>query len=532
MSGRANGDGRMSGRAAWLCEAVLVLDFEPPGEDQALVFEAPGGRIFAARPGEALRAEVEARVTDLRTFLREGPARWDAPTRTRLLGFLASLGTEFGLSHSLAEGLGQAREALRERRPLSVVGPGTERALEIERLHRIDERRFYVRGRAWEEAGPPMGLNAISPEGELVGLRELLCPGIDTEGSFAGSFETSHPSRGTADWVFEAVGEDGRGVETTASISPDPLRTIFADAALELPGASDLRERHVRPAVTRLNQLRRERAEIAELTGHGRPPRSPEVSLVVPLQRRVDLIEHQLAQFAADPEVGECELLYVLDEPEQSELLRELAAELFPLYSLPFRMAVISEAAGLAIACDLGASLARADRLVFLGADVVPDRPGWLGTLAAALDGDPTVAAATPKLLHPDGTIDQAGLQYAPSGPAREARLLHRLRGMHRDLDEAAEPGRVAAAGLSCLMVEANALAAAGGLRGEYGLADYEGADLSLRLAEAGREVHYVPQAELFRLEGLGAEPEPLGEPYARWLHSRLWAEPPVEVPA
>jgi GT2 family glycosyltransferase len=96
---------------------------------------------------------------------------------------------------------------------------------------------------------------------------------------------------------------------------------------------------------------------------------------------------------------------------------------------------------------------------------------------------------------------------------------------MHRDVAAAAAGGPVAAASLACLMIDAAAFERAGGLKGEYSLSDYEGSDLSLRLAEMGLRVHYAPEAELFRLEGLGAEPEALGEAHARWLHSRLWAD-------
>lgn len=504
----------MSARAAWLCDEVL-LACEPDG----------GDRIVALQATDSLRAEVEEELTDLTTFLREGPAAWDAAARTQLLDYLASLGGEFGLSPSLSEGLHRVREALRRRRPLALPDRRAGVGLAVERLHRIDQRGFYVRGRAWAEAAAVTALTAIAPEGERVGLQELVCPHPGGEGGFAGLFETAYPTRGTEGWVFEAASGSGRAVEAPASISPDPLRTIFADAGLDFSGAEELRERHIRPAATRLRQLQRSRAEIVELAGFGRIPETPAVSIVIPLQRRVDLIEHQIAQFAVDPEVGGCELLYVLGEPDRSDALQELAVELFALYGLPLRLAALTEAAGLPTACDLGGSLARGRRLVFLGSDVIPDRPGWLGALAAAVDADDAVAAATAKLLYADEAIDQAGLEYAQGPAGGEGRVVHRLRGMHRDVAAASEGGPVAAAGLACLMIDAAALAEAGGLSGEYGLSDYEGSDLSRRLADAGWGLRYVPGAELFRLEGLGAEPRALAEPYARWLHSRLWAE-------
>jgi GT2 family glycosyltransferase len=514
-------------RAAWLSETVLLVACEEeaamPLEGEAQVFAAPGGRILAAPAGESLAAEVEESVTDLATFLREGPAGWDAPLRARLLRFFASLAADHPPSASMSEGLRQAREALREHRPLSIEDRRLGLGIDVDRLHRIDERTFYVRGRAWTEDGPLVSLTAISPEGERVELQDLACRHPGGEGGFAATFATAAPSRGEEGWVLEAAAVPERAVEAAASLAPDPLRTLYADAALEHPEAEQLRRRHLHPAIARLGELRRAGTRIVELAEHGRAPSLPAASLVIPLQRRVELIEHQIAQFAADPEVAECELLYVLDEPEQADLLAELGAELFGLYGLPVRLTVLDREAGLATACNLGASLARAGRLVFLAADVLPDRPGWLGFMGSGLEAD-AVAAVTPKLLCADEAIDQAGLEYAVT--ARDGCLVRpRLRGMHRRVAAAEEGGAVPAASLACLMVDADAFAALGGFSGEYDLGEYEGSDLAQRIAERGMEVHYAPAAELYRLEGLGAGPEPLGEPFARWLHARTWGE-------
>ena len=548
-------------RAAWISDDMLLLALAPQDEAgeadglsqetvrrsmevEARIFAAPLGRIVAASPPGSLESahrlifvdagkaespaceaeDVIRTLTDLRTFLREGPAGWDAATRTALLGFLASLGADRGLSASLSDGLRRVREALRERRPATIEDRRVGRGVTVERLHRIDERSFYVRGRAWDDTAPIATLAATSPEGERVELLDRVFRHPSLGAGFVGLFQIAAPTRGADGWVIEIANGPGRAVEASASLAPDPLNTIFADADLDFDGTDALRERHVRPAISRLNELRRARADIVELESYGRASLSPVVSLVVPLQRRIDLIEHQLAQFASDPGLGECELIYVLDEPEQGEALEVLAAELFELYGLPFRTAALTEAAGMPIACNLGARLARADRLVFLGADVLPARAGWLGAMAAALDANPAIAAATPKLLFADEAIDQAGLEHSAAEGGAELSIQPRLRGMHRGVPAAGEAKTVAAASVACLMIDAADFQEAGELRSEYGLGAYEGSDLSRRLAERGRKLRYVPEAELYRLEGLGAAPEALGERYARWLYSRLWS--------
>jgi GT2 family glycosyltransferase len=550
-------------RAAWLSDEVLLLACAPGGEAfsargngsglksrarrptgvKANAFVAPQGRIFAAAPDGLLErllrldfvdaendaklvadaSEVTGALTDLRTFLREGPAGWDAETRTALLNFLAAQSAEHGLSRSLGDGLRQAREALRERRPVTIEDRRVARGVAVERLHRIDARTFYVHGRAWDAAAPIASLAATSPEGERIELLDDVFRHPDLDDRFIGLFEIAAATDGADEWVVEMASGPGRGVEVSASLAPDALSTILTDAGLEFDAADSLRDQQIRPAIARLDELLRARVEIVELASYGRVPPSPAISLVVPLQRRVDLIEHQLAQFAADPELEHCELLYVLDDPEQSDLLEEVAGELFRLYGKPFRVAALTEAAGRAIACNLGASLACADRLVFLDADVLPDRPGWLGALGAVLDADPSAGAVAPKLLYADEGIDQAGLTYVKAEKDGEWRVRHRLRGMHRNVPAAAEAGRVAALGVACLMIDSAVFAELGGFQTEYRVAEYEGSDLSHRLADIGRHPRYVPEAELYRLEGLGAAPEVMGERYAQWLHDRLW---------
>lgn len=60
-----------------------------------------------------------------------------------------------------------------------------------------------------------------------------------------------------------------------------------------------------------------------------------------------------------------------------------------------------------------------------------------------------------------------------------------------------------------------------------YVMGDYEDSDLSLRLLEAGYTNWYLPQAELYHLEGQSYPTvlRDLSSQYNRWLHSRLWGE-------
>ena len=57
------------------------------------------------------------------------------------------------------------------------------------------------------------------------------------------------------------------------------------------------------------------------------------------LYRRIDFLEHQLAQFVLDPEFHhEIDLLYMLDFPELAEHIVPYATGLARLYAIPFQL--------------------------------------------------------------------------------------------------------------------------------------------------------------------------------------------------
>ena len=121
------------------------------------------------------------------------------------------------------------------------------------------------------------------------------------------------------------------------------------------------------------------------------------VSIVVALHHRLDLLEHQLAAFAADPDARDAELVYVLDGPGVAEPAAVRVPQLEELYRRHVKTVSLSAPAGRAAAFDAGAEQAAGDVLVFMDGGVIPRSPGWLGALAAA------GCAAAPALLDEHG---------------------------------------------------------------------------------------------------------------------------------
>ncbi len=543
--------------AAWLADDVLVLFTEaaaagagygaPPQATR--FFDDPEGgvhvvalRVAAATPGGALEDEL----VDLQTALREHVASWPAQGRASFLEFLASLQDEHP-SDSLAEGLYAAREALRERLPLSVLDPSATSILHVERLHKVDERGFYVQGWAFATDASAARLAAVSPEGSRaeLGGRIFRYPRLDVAEflgldaargraeplGFAAYFRIDALSRRRQGWLFERRNAGGRDVEGVAPpVEDDPRavrETLLADLGLEPRRNEALREHHLRPALTKLQELRARSVRIELIEEYGIAPAEPETSIIVPLYGRLDLLEHQLAQFVDDAELRSQELLYVLDSPEMAEELGHFASQLFELYRLPFRVVTLSQNGGFSLANNLGASVARGRKLLLLNSDVIPATPGWLSRLLEFYDATPNVGALAPKLLYEDDAIQHAGLYFRRVPDADEWSNEHYYKGMHRHLPAANVARPVPAVTAACLLTDAALFERLGGLRGIYVQGDYEDSDYCLRVREEGLDCWYYPQVELYHLEGQ-SYPSVTRERtalYNRWLHSRLWGD-------
>ncbi len=524
--------GEMRTRAA----ARLVAD----GHEPIMVARLPTGSLdrrpheLVLEAGEAhvFASSVEAReaLTDLKTFVRDHLAGRDSEARARLQAALVEAAADYGLSAELAESLHALREALRERCALAVAEEPARVPLGVEGLHRIDDNGFYLRG--WfhaASAGTP-AISAVSPEGERVELlsRTSFARPLDDQHGFVCYFRTRAPSRRQDGWIVEAQ-DAGDSVEVASSITATDrgrvLRAIVADATAEGPSADAVRESHVRPALTRIQEIRRESVGIDAVETHGAVPRDPAVSLVVPLFERIDLVEHQLVQFAGDTELHECEVIYVLDSPDQADELEHFARQLHRLYDLPFRTAVLNGNGGVPLARNLGASLATGRHLLFLDSDVLPARTGWVGDLSRLLDARPRAGAVAPKLLHEDESVQHAGMTIEPVAGVREWSIEHRMKGLHTSLPAVNASARVPAVTGACLMIDRALFGRLGGMSWTYVQGDYEDADLCLRLAQEDLDSLYAPEVSLFHLEGQSYPPETraVNRRYNRWLFSRAW---------
>jgi O-antigen biosynthesis protein len=150
---------------------------------------------------------------------------------------------------------------------------------------------------------------------------------------------------------------------------------------------------------------------------------------------------------------------------------------------------------GFGPANNQGAALARGRHLLLLNSDAWV-RPGWLEPLIEVVDGR-GVAAVAPKLLYPDGRLQEAGSILWRDGRVRQ----------YGDGDLANRPEynfrrTVDYASAACLLVRRSAFNAVGGFDPRFAPLYYEDVDLCLALAAGPGRVVYQPRSLVEHVRG------------------------------
>jgi O-antigen biosynthesis protein len=494
-------------------------------------------------------AGTELRLANLGNILGERLAKLGDRDAKRVLEFVSAAPSAHGVADErdleLSSRLHLLRNTLRPRLPTVTIDRDQPLTGNVDMLVPIDDSTFVIKGWMRDGEAQIIRLTAVTPEGEQVALLDRLfrlelqqfepfAEGPYTEPvdafRFFACFTTSRPSRLRRPWVFEMRNETGLAVEMHAM--PDVAETPSARAKIlrSVPESAlpdeELMSSHIFPAIDRLQGRARESVRIASVADYGTAEEAPQVSIIVPLYRRIDLVEHQLLQFDRDPEVRAADLIYVLDSPELESDLADQARQLARLYGVPFRVVTMGHNVGFGAAMNAGASVARGTLLLLLNSDVLPAEPGWLGRMQAFHDATPNIGALGPKLLYEDDSLQHAGLYFDRTleGPtAGSWANMHYYKGLHKDLPAANIARPLPAVTAACLLIEKDLYEQVGRLPDVYVQGDYEDSELCLRLQEAGRDNWYLPSVELYHLEGSSYSTEERGitASYNRWLQTR-----------
>lgn len=206
----------------------------------------------------------------------------------------------------------------------------------------------------------------------------------------------------------------------------------------------------------------------------------PELSVVMVCRGAWPLTERALAALSEHTERN-FELILV-DNASDDETPARLA-------QLTDAQVIVNDAnLGFGPGNNQGAARARAPHLLMLNTDAFVHH-GWLEPLLETLDYD-GVGAVVPRLLHPDGSLQDAGTLLARDGtirvygdgddPDRSCYCFCRV----LDLGSAA-----------CMLVARETFEALAGFDEAFAPAYYEDADFCMRLAQRGLKVVYEPRS-------------------------------------
>ncbi len=436
--------------------------------------------------------------------------------------------------------------------PPFMANPAEPLGLCIDAVVATEGESFFVKGWIWDVYGVVEALEMVGPGGErrdLLGslvrterpdVTELFRPefGDRAEGrhGFFGFFETGLPQGDQRRYRFELRLSDGGSL---AAGTPTLITGPFAGRDVVFGSLPEMRHRdlelfadQIHPAHERIRSRCRSRVAVSRSFEYGPACEAPAISLVIPVFEHVELVEHQLAQLADDPGLGDCEVIFVLDERRHEAWLEAVAFHLSRLYRISIRGIVLSHRGGHAVATNAGAAQARGRLLILMHADVFPDCPGWLEAMVDFYESRPEIGVLAPKLMYEDQSVRHAGLYFAkglePDDLWSGARF---FQGLPRRYPAAEIARRVPAVSGACMMIRRDLFHRLGGLRDVYFGTDCEDADLCLRCAEEGLDSWYLPSVELFHLEGLSSPSDsdwrrnPWTRLYDRWLRDHRWDE-------
>ena len=277
------------------------------------------------------------------------------------------------------------------RLPCSVLSDRNAFGLALDHFWCVGNNAAYIIGWLWDPQHLLEELLLISPDGARLDITQLVgrAPRPDVVEHLANHGQRSREKHGVVGFLdlpsseywgagvtLQARLKNGSDFQLSATLDPfDPFE-VRKDILERFPRApyfdDSLFDRHLHPALSALQKSCGDGAAVRRVLTMGAPPANPQVSIVIPVYRRLELVERQLALFCDDRSLEECEFIYVLDSPEQETDFENLAFELERLYRVPLRIVISDRNRGFGPSNNAGAKHARGRYLLFMNSDVFP----------------------------------------------------------------------------------------------------------------------------------------------------------------
>jgi GT2 family glycosyltransferase len=208
----------------------------------------------------------------------------------------------------------------------------------------------------------------------------------------------------------------------------------------------------------------------------------PQVSIVIPVHNKLELTAECLLSVSRHTDLQRAEII-VVDDASSAAVADAFGSVQNLIY-------VRNETnLGFLRSCNRGADHARGDFLLFLNNDTQVTE-GWLDALLATFSSGTDVGLAGPKLIYPNGRLQEAGAVIERDGTTR-------LVGLFGDPNEkryTCERSVDYCSG-ACVLVPRATFAEIGGFDTRFSPGYCEDVDLCLKIRRSGKRVVYNPRA-------------------------------------
>ena len=256
---------------------------------------------------------------------------------------------------------------------------------------------------------------------------------------------------------------------------------------------------------------------------------SPEVSIIVQLDDRLDSVEYQLSQFASDPDFCRSELVYVMNESHNVDSARRKCEDWYGIFRIPFRLESRDGRPSVAESSNQIIRSARAKLVLLLGSNVIPGASGWLSELCGVYASLEAAGPIAPLLTQQDGSIECCGVEFE-AHPAIPDLWLHArpLQGLPTELAGLPQQPRVVASvSEACMMISRSRYLELGGLDEGYLGQGVVVSDLCMKAYANGLCSYLVPTVALYSLGGeentWRSGSEDRGQVFDCWQFSTRW---------
>ena len=254
------------------------------------------------------------------------------------------------------------------------------------------------------------------------------------------------------------------------------------------------------PACSRLNDARLSMPPSVATARFGEAAGAPRYSLIIPLFKRIDYLEHQLAAMSFADDCDQWQVIYVLDDPPRRRALLQLAESVHARFGVPFEILLLGENLGYAPANNQGLAAARGEFVCYLNSDVFPCAPDFLHRLAADLDDNPDIGVVGGLLLYEDGSVQHEGMVMRPL-PSKSGLSfpMHPRKGWRPREGVGLERCEMVTG--ACMVMRRSLAEQLGGFDESFIVGDFEDADLCARLRDMGRVAAVDHDVRFYHLE-------------------------------